>query len=286
VSRLRSRALLGASLLIVAASAPARAFVSPAAARRNASGVEMVFVPSAKLRVGAPARWGGAHAGQAVDASVPNGIDVSVGAFWIDRTEVTAGAYAKCVAAGACSALVQGDTAEPSHTPACTAARAGLEDHPINCVTWSEAASFCTFAKKRLPSEAEFELAARGTTERAFPWGDEPPQPRHANACDARCVERMHNELNDDDYANLWADTNGDDGFGFTSPAGSYPAGASPFGALDMSGNVEEWVADVWSSTPGKPPPADPNADHIVRGGSWDLSAIEYFTANRRAKEA
>ncbi len=285
VVRLRPRALFGALLVSALGALPARAFMSPGVGRRAKVVSEMVFVPGGKLRVGAPARWGGPHAGVATDANTATGNDVVVRPFFLDRTEVSAAAWERCVYERGCPDLAQGDTSEPAHTPLCTAGRVGLEAHPVNCVAWSEAAGYCAWAHKRLATEAEFELAARGTAERAFPWGDEPPQPRHLNACDARCVEHMHRLFNEDTYENLWGDTGGDDGFGCTAPVGSYLAGASPDGALDLAGNVEEWVADPWGPTPGVPPPAGPDVERVVRGGSWDFATIELFAANRRTQE-
>jgi formylglycine-generating enzyme required for sulfatase activity len=285
VVRLRPRALCAALFTLVLAAVPARAFMSPAIVRPAKIGAEMVLVPGSKLRVGAPARWGGPRAGVAVDANTATGNDVVVRSFLLDRTEVTAAAWQRCVDEHGCPQLVSGDTSEPNHTSLCTSGRLGREGHPVTCVDWSEAAGYCEWAHKRLPTEAEFELASRGTSERAFPWGDEPPQPKHLNACDARCVEQMHKDFNEDTYENLWADVSGDDGFGFTAPVGSYPAGASPYGVLDLAGNVEEWVADPWGVTPGLPPAAGPDVERVVRGGSWDFATIDLFVANRRTQE-
>lgn len=287
MARPRLRPPLACALVAVAlASARAAAFMSPPAGRRVPLDAEMAYVPGAKLHVGAPARWGGAHPGLATDPHVGAGVEVTVRPFWLDRTEVTASAYARCVDAKVCPALVDGDTAEPNHTPVCTAGKPGLDRHPVNCVTFSEATTYCGWLRKRLPTEAEFELAARGTTARAFPWGDESPSPKHLNACDARCVAETRKVLHEDSYENLWADSSGDDGFGFTAPVGAYPAGASPFGVLDLAGNVEEWVSDPWGETPGAPPLDAADAQRVVRGGSWDFSAVELFAANRRAEEA
>lgn len=285
--RLRPRALFAALFTGALAALPARAFMSPAVGRQPRAVSEMAFVPGGKLRVGAPARWGGPHAGVATDGNTATGVDVVVRPFFLDRTEVTAAAWQRCVFERACPELVHGDTSEPNHTPLCTAGRVGFEAHPVTCVTWDEAAGYCAWAHKRLPSEAEFELAARGTAERAFPWGDDPPQPKHLNACDARCVEQMRRDFNEDTYENLWADSAGDDGFGATAPVGSFPAGASAYGVLDLAGNVEEWVADAWGTTPGQPPTtgAGVGVERIVRGGSWDFATIELFVANRRVQE-
>jgi formylglycine-generating enzyme required for sulfatase activity len=137
--------------------------------------------------------------------------EVSVGAFWLDVTEVTNGAYAECVAARTCR----------PHDPK-NAERNGFDDRtfrgpdqPVSGVSWDDAVAYCTFRGKRLPTEAEWERAARGDDRRSFPWGDESPTAEHGV---------------------------------FSSPVtadvGTHPRGAGPFGHLDLAGNVWEWCAD------------------------------------------
>jgi formylglycine-generating enzyme required for sulfatase activity len=137
--------------------------------------------------------------------------------YCIDRTEVTAGEYRKCVAAGAC---------RRNH---CNAQLDELVKHPMNCVNWLEADTYCKWVGKRLPTEAEWEFAARGPKSFRHPWGNAKP-----------------------DDTKLWWSGKINRGF-HTAPVGSYPKGASPFGVLDMEGNVSEWVADWYIKHPAEP---------------------------------
>ena len=110
------------------------------------------------------------------------------------------------------------------------------EDSPVVGVSWYEAEAFANWQSNesgmelRLPTEAEWEKAARGTDGRIFPWGND-WDPTRVNYCDSNCDQS-------------WKDAAGDDGYAFTAPVGSYPDGVSPYGALDMAGNVWEWTAD------------------------------------------
>lgn len=182
---------------------------------------------------------------------------VQVSGFRIDRTEVTVEDYGSCVKAGACSAEglnsphVEGK-AQPDAVPYCNWGKEGRERHPINCVDWSQAQAYCAFVSKRLPTEVEWEKAARGTDGRKYAWGNEGYSVRAlANIADETVKERFP----------AWSVAAGyEDGFAGTAPVGSFPAGESPYGALDMMGNVSEWTAD-WYQT-GK--------YRVARGGAWN----------------
>ena len=283
----RSSLLLTVAVLSV--SAPAAAFVPPNKRIEPPRG-DMVFIATTAFKFLKEPKYTAAS-GTAGFGGDPNGFSVTVNAFYIDRTEVTAGAYAQCVQSGACPALDQGDTFSAKYTMVCTYGKPGLERHPLNCVTHDEATKYCAFANKRLPTEAEWELAARGTTARAFPWGDVAPEPRHMNGSDASLVAAGNTKFNPPEtFTSMWQSPNDDDGWAFTAPVGSYPEGASPYGVLDLAGNVEEWTSEYWWEITGSGPPMSKgpaggpssSSEFVVRGGAWDLNGADNFTATHR----
>jgi formylglycine-generating enzyme required for sulfatase activity len=162
--------------------------------------------------------------------------------YRIDRTEVTRGMYARCVAAKRCPKTEVDLQTEPRL--------------PMTNVSWHEARAFCTYAGGRLPTEAEWEKAARGSDGREFPWGN-----------DADCARGN------------WGNFEGEGPCAGKNPGrpvdvGLYPAGASPFGILDLAGNVWEWVADRYELEPDR---------RVVRGGSCCSYFVEPRAANRNA---
>ena len=192
---------------------------------------------------------------------------VALDGFWIDRTEVTNGQYQRCVEAGDC--LLPTETG--SYTRESYYGDPAYEHYPVIWVTPQQAADYCAWAAGRLPTEAEWEYAARGRKSRLFPWGDDFDGTR-SNYCDAGC-------------ANGVKDPTAVDGYAETAPVGSFPAGISWCGALDMAGNVREWVADWFGyysierqANPQGPPSGD---SRIPRGGCWLDTPDDTRSANR-----
>lgn len=190
--------------------------------------------------------------------------EVYISAFWIDQVEVTNGMYSLCVQAGDCRPPLEihSDNREVYFDSP------GFQDYPVIYVTWYDANAYCQWAGRRLPTEAEWERAARGDDKRNYPWGDE-----------------WANEYN----------SNSQNFVGDTSRVGSYAEGASPFGVLDLAGNVWEWVADryrpdYYSKSPSENP-AGPlesevfNTFRVIRGGSFQEDGFVLRLANRNFLE-
>jgi formylglycine-generating enzyme required for sulfatase activity len=192
---------------------------------------------------------------------------VQLDAFWIDLTEVTNRQYERCVEDQACS--------PPSETASFTRetyfSDAAYSDYPVVWVTRDQAVEYCSWAGGRLPTEAEWEYAARGPDSRTFPWGDV-FEPSRANYCDASCAAGV----NDPSY---------DDGYPETAPVGSFPTGVSWCGALDMAGNVREWVADWFGYFSAEPQinPVGPSEGetYTPKGGCWLDTPEKLRSSNR-----
>jgi len=208
---------------------------------------------------------------------------VYLDAYYIDKTEVSKAQYSQCVDAGGCQQiklkecyLNQGYQYDLG--------KFMDENQPVICVDWNDAQTYCQWAGRRLPTEAEWEKAARGTDGRTYPWGD-----------DFDC----HNGNFDDNTIHgksLIPGGAGCDGYDGTSPVGGFEIGASPYGVLNMVDNLREWTADwldedfVWTergyyeNSPKKNPQGPSSGEmRTVRGGAWnDYSELNVTTSNRR----
>jgi formylglycine-generating enzyme required for sulfatase activity len=178
---------------------------------------------------------------------------VSLDSFWIDLTEISNSQYRLCVEAGICAEPTNCEKGEPTFDDP------DKVDHPVVCVNWEEAQSYCEWAGARLPTEAEWEYASRGESGSIYPWGDDFDGSK-LNYCDSNCSQTH-------------ADDRFNDGFPLTAPVGSYPLGASWSGVLDFGGNVSEWVADwLGDFSPesiSNPLGPSTGVEKIVKGCSW-----------------
>jgi serine/threonine-protein kinase len=200
---------------------------------RESDEMVMVYVPAGEFQMGSTDQ----------DNEQPVHM-VYLDAYWIDQTEVTNGMYAKCAATEVCTQPRE----NKSFTRSSYYGNAAYDNYPVIYVNWHQAIDYCNWAGGRLPTEAEWEKAARGTDRRRYPWGNEPPD-----------ASRLNYDDNEDD----------------TTAVGSYPTGASPYGALDMAGNVWEMTADwydadYYSRSPHQNPQGSSYGDlRVLRSGSW-----------------
>lgn len=183
---------------------------------------------------------------------------VSVDAYWIDQTEVSNTQYRLCVEQGICDAPTTCRKGVPIFDNPETA------DHPVVCVDWDDAQTYCEWAGARLPTEAEWEYAFRGISSSIYPWGDEFDGSR-TNYCDVNCSQS-------------YADERFDDGYSQTAPVKSYPSGVSWAGVHNMSGNVSEWIADwfgEYSLEPvSNPMGAEIGTEKMIKGCSWFYNPV------------
>ena len=260
---------------------------------RPADGMVMVYVPTGEFKMGAggltwirqafsPRDRERTGYGLYILTDERPQHPVYLDAFWIDQTEVTVAMFRTFVEATGYETTAErqgwgrpwaegtgeqewphvsgADWQHPRGPGSSTA-----DDHPVAQVSWDDAAAYCSWAGGQLPTEAQWEKACRGVDSRMWPWGNT-YDPNRVNSCDGQCpVER-------------WKDDRFDDGYAFTAPVGNFPDGASPYGALDMAGNLFEWVADWYAEDYyGDSPyenPLGPNSGTVraMRGGAW------YFT--------
>jgi eukaryotic-like serine/threonine-protein kinase len=209
---------------------------------------------------------------------------VKVAPYCMDTFEVTTKKYVACSDGGWCKRAATTNVGT-GLKPAEEAVYDGLcnerdpvgkADHPINCVTWEMADVYCHAMKARLPTEAEWEFAARGSDGRRYPWGDEAPSAKYLNACGSECMAWATAAK----VPPLTAMYNAADGFPNTAPVGSFPQGRSKFGVMDLAGNVWEWVSDwygPYTSTAGHTPADNPKGPDkgdtkVLRGGGWNGS--------------
>jgi formylglycine-generating enzyme required for sulfatase activity len=227
---------------------------------RSIDDMVMVYVPAGSFEMG----------------SVEGEIDehpvhtVTLSGFWMDQTEVTNAQYQKCVKVGACLAPTTCDWGKPTYGDASKA------NHPVVCVDWHAARRYCEWTGTRLPTEAEWEYAARGPQAFAYPWGE--------------AFDCSRGNFDDESWIHDYVVPGGEgcDGYQKTAPVGSFEAGSSWCGALDMAGNVSEWVAD-WHGDYSSATQTDPTGPaqgefKVLRGGAW-IAFQEGMQSTRRYRD-
>jgi formylglycine-generating enzyme required for sulfatase activity len=210
--------------------------------KRTNDEMRMLFVPAGTFQMGSDK-----NETAVTPAELPNH-EVSLDGFWIDQTEISNAQYNQCVNAGICRESQY--ATNPSYNG---------DGFPVVGIAWDDALDYCDWVGGRLPTEAEWEYAAKGQSGGIYPWGND-FNGTLANFCDANCNEN-------------WADPNFDDGYRQSAPTGRFPGGASWVGALDMAGNVWEWTWD-WcagysSDSQINPQGPDEGICKIIRGGAW-----------------
>lgn len=244
--------------------------------------IPMMLVPAGPFKMGSDLeeimqycpQWN--HGGECIPSKYSGeaGLHtVTLDAFYVDLYEVTNEAYTQCVQAGECKPPMDiGVGKEENYY-----INPDFSRYPVVHVTWDMARKYCAWRGGRLPTEAEWEKAARGTDQRIFPWGNDFVGLK-ANLCDAGCPGQRVNQDITDGYLN-------------TSPVGAYPEAKSFYGAFDMAGNVWEWVLDWYDPTfystqmqdSTNPTGAKIGKDRVLRGGSWVSNIFNLRTALRYA---
>lgn len=252
--RIVALCLMSALVFSCGETASAGSSMKPASALVAKDGAPMIMVPPGSFPMGVPKgdRDGGRDEYPRHEVMLDN--------YYIDIFEVTHGRYAEFV--NATGHRIPVNPKYPKRTLWSDHLSDSLSERPIINVDWQDADAYCRWAGKRLPTEAEWEKAARGTDDRRFPWGN---------------VEPTHKHLN---FNQQWQ------GEKTLMPVGSYEAGKSPFGAYDMAGNVWEWVADWYDplyyekSPAANPKGPDSGTYKVLRSSGWSVETplVRLFT--------
>lgn len=217
-------------------------------------GMVLVYIPAGDFLMGST----GEDPDDALDEFPQH--TVTLDAYWMDLTEVTNAMYQLCVKEGGC----EPPSGNESYSRETYFADEQFDDYPVIYVSWVDAKAYCEWVGRRLPTEAEWEKAARGEDGRIYPWGS-----------GINCQK-----------ANYWGQEGGCTGD--TTPVGSYPDGASPYGVLDMAGNVWEWVSSIYKPYPYNPGDGreemDSSKPRLLRGGSWYYATSKIVRTASRSR--
>ena len=290
-------AVLSPTAVAAAVAAPVVAPSQPiSTAIRAKDNAEVVFVPAGEFLMGASdadlGRVGAGGPPKLAGRDEQPQHPVTVEAFWIDKTEVSNAQFSDFVNLTGYKTTaelegygtsngedIQGATFY--HPRGLDTGIDDVPDHPVVQVSWQDAKTYCEWVGARLPTEAEWEKAAKGdANDRIFPWGNAFQLPEFdvstvTNFCSDSCPQEGK-------------DPNVDDGYAYTAPVDSFPAGASPYGALNMAGNVWEWVDGAYLGYPGNVyelPETFDESSKVVRGGSWDNAAQHLRATFRQNNE-
>jgi sulfatase modifying factor 1 len=244
-------------------------------------GAALVFVPEGEFLMGFD---------DSGDEAEKPAHKIWLDSYWIDKTEVTNALFERFIKESGYQVenWRQADGLSWRTPRGQGSSITGLDEHPVVQVTWQDADAYCRWAGRRLPTEAEWEKAAVGWPQNVpfnnprnftYSWGYEKPSGDRLNFADKNA-----NDIEG-------ADPNNDDGYKFTAPVGSYPDGASPYGALDMSGNALEWTADwydpeYYQTSPSSNPTGPwTGKKHVLKGGAfasqeWDIRPFRRYEFN------
>ena len=225
---------------------------------------------------------------------------VDLSPYCIDRFEVTVDRYVACSDVGKCLRASTTNQVTPpltdvqrkAYDPLCNLNQVRAKGtHPINCIDWDQAQTYCKEQGGRLPSESEWEFAARGPDGRVYPWGDQAPGRGFANACGSECVAWARTNGVEADFPGTMYDA--DDGYPTTAPVGSFPSGKSRYEVEDVVGNVAEWTADYYAPYPTDvatrlrdPKGPTSGTARVVRGGAWNAAFPEWARPTFRFQAA
>ena len=273
-----------ASAAAASASAAAAAAASASASASASAALAKMTCPPGMLMIPGGEYFMGSEEKDALDFEKPPH-RVKLSPYCMDELEETVAQYKECSDRGRCRRASKEnnwpgikEAQRKIYDPLCNIADpVGKAKHPINCVDWEQAREACAARDARLPTEAEWEYAARGSDGRIYPWGDDPPNATFLNACGKECVawQKKHH---DPDNASISFMYDQDDGFANTAPVGSFPKGKSRWGIQDVVGNVWEWVSDNYadygaasaSTTTTDPKGPETGTDRVIRGGAWN----------------